>query len=457
MSARRIADFLDRRLRDWRPEQLAASELSLRPRYDIYGIDCSWYRNLEVKTLVGFGTASVSLMGLASCHPSGFIRADALPFLKPKGGLRYLLLRVNDWVAVVRQAAARLVEECLQPDRAEEWIECLQLVYRLERCGRAHHFQLIEKVERFLRQPACYGALELGRAHPDKFIRRSCYSLSEPYPGLLEKGLKSGDPLLWSWSLREAKSRLARVEWKDFLVKALGHKAYQVRRQALTDLLTFGPEQAEKSLREALLDSSHSVRHLARYYLKKWNLESDFVNFYRDRLEQTPVAILGFGESGGRGEELLPFLERESPRARAAVLEALGHLDPRRFQAQLLDGLQSSNPPRVQKQACRQLSKAPLPTEKLFNLVRVHQSRSALRLLLSEPSSLQRLENLLRVANLEGEVSGIALQRLRQSLDRKQLGSYTPPPELQARLLPLAQAVVDRLSEQQARELLSFL
>jgi hypothetical protein len=82
------------------------------------------------------------VIALASMHKSGFVRERAVRLLAGRrdgGELPLLLVRVNDWVAPVREAAGAAVRARLQPAYAVHFVRCLTLVEDLGGERRASH------------------------------------------------------------------------------------------------------------------------------------------------------------------------------------------------------------------------------------------------------------------------------------------------------------------------------
>src|SRR5439155_4896934 len=83
---------------------------------------------------------AVAVVGVTSCHGSGFIRDAAVNELAnifDGSELPFLLVRLNDWVGVVRETAAAAVLHRIRPDYATYFFRHLRLVLRLRSCGRS--------------------------------------------------------------------------------------------------------------------------------------------------------------------------------------------------------------------------------------------------------------------------------------------------------------------------------
>ena len=87
--------------------------------------------------------------------------------------LRFLLLRLNDWVAPVRDRARSAVLARIEPDYAVHFVACLPMVSRLGHLGRVDHGEVVGMVSDLLTRPSSLEALLAGVAHPDRDVRRA--------------------------------------------------------------------------------------------------------------------------------------------------------------------------------------------------------------------------------------------------------------------------------------------
>ncbi|CAN5134477.1 hypothetical protein BH10PSE17_BH10PSE17_38940 [soil metagenome] len=87
-----------------------------------------------------------------------------------------LIVRVNDWVPQVREAAERGLRWALRDDRLTGWLDALEGVAALAHQGRASHRRLIDAIEAFL----CLG-------HHFDIVIRTAPSLPMPSRRLIER------------------------------------------------------------------------------------------------------------------------------------------------------------------------------------------------------------------------------------------------------------------------------
>ena len=299
---------------------------------------------------------AASLCGLASFHTNGYVREAAVDELcKVKDGseLPFLLLRLNDWVPVIRDCASAGVRERLLPENAANFISNLHLVMRLEMRGRADK-SLVEMIYALLRRPECRDALQAGMASQDRALRRASFQLAA---GANEAGrclmirtaFNDPDPATRAWAARRFLPEVPDVELAQVVGSLLKDRFRPVRQEALWALASRLPDIAAEPLRLALLDTSTSVRETAQHFLAKSGFEIG--PYYSTVIREgnpkfLPAAIRGLGEVGQKtdAEQIRPFLLAAEPRLRKAAIYALGRLDAETFLPEFLAGLADSHP-----------------------------------------------------------------------------------------------------------------
>jgi hypothetical protein len=100
----------------------------------------------DVARLAKLGESAVCILGIASCHGNGYVRAEAIRKLgKIRNGseLPFLLIRVNHWVEVNRASAHELILARARIDYAQHLVTCLPLVMRLKKIVRTDQSDLV--------------------------------------------------------------------------------------------------------------------------------------------------------------------------------------------------------------------------------------------------------------------------------------------------------------------------
>jgi len=371
------------------------------------------------------------LLKLASFHRNGYVRGRATEALaRWQGGseLPYLLIRVNDWVPQIRQAAQRTILDRIDPRYASAFVENIKLVIRLAHSGRGEHRGLIEKIYGLIGSQQARPALRSGMVSQNRTVRRMSYDLAfaTGFIDIHEMLIfvrRERDPLLHIDVAKHAIETLDGPELDEALTGLLRGPFVAMRRIALAILAQRFPESARESFKTVLLDSSISMRELARFHLQQMG-DMDFTAFYREMIQagsHLPDAIRGLGETGTSDDagRLLPFLEHATIRARKAALCAIARLAGDRYAGQLFRALSDTHPgiSRAAREALADRAYV-LDSDELHALFTghpcLHVRRNAL-LLLAKLGKWQSLPYLIRAQGVEdnqlAEVAHRLLQR----------------------------------------------
>lgn len=302
------------------------------------GSDVAWRRvdPRELARWMGPGEPGALLIQLAACHPNGFVREAAikrLALFADGSELPYLLLRLNDWILPVRQAAYVAVCDRIRPAYVDHFVRNLALVARLQRTERGDHSWLLAKISDLLTSSAARPAMITAMRHGSSEVRRTAFRFLtvSGEPDMLEQilpdALKVKDPIIRLWALRKAVSVLDREPLLTLAERLCSDRSVAVRKEALMVLATAFPEKVTERLMAALLDRSPSTRALARARLRE---PLDFAEFYRNAMftdvsGRLAAAIAGLAETGAPAdaERLLPHLLHPSGKVRRAAIGGL--------------------------------------------------------------------------------------------------------------------------------------
>lgn len=355
------------------------------------------------------GEAYRYVLILGSFHPNGYFREKCVYAMAGcQGMLFWLFLRMNDWVAQVRDAAGEVLEEYLEGCSAKELMESLPAFERLRAGRRREESQvqaLEERIEKTLsRMLRDTDPREISIVEPT--ARRALYRIA------VHGGL---------WNLEEMEACLGREKTcclKSFLIREiLSHPdctleraehylwdaSSQVRRMAVEyryERLKTGWQGLDRML----LDKSRCVREYAAYILEKQG-GCHIREYYLEHLEddRPENAILGLAECSRRGNvpALLKCLSRPERSILKCTLLALGSqedfADGELFWGYLLDERIE-----LSKAAFLSMRKKGIHpgAGRLYGAYmeagHAHQKRYLLKLLLGE-SSWERLPFLLRL------------------------------------------------------------
>jgi HEAT repeat protein len=300
------------------------------------------------------------VLALATMHWSGYVRERAVRCLSETSTdgreLPFLLLRGNDWVKQVRQAAGTAISSRLSTEYAPHFLDCWPLVDRLERSKRTDCAALVEGIRKTLHAPAAQPTLVRGLQSSQTYLRRASFALLTdaghlPVADLLRHASRSHDVLIRQRAVALATTRLTGDEQRIELTKLTEDAAPTVRRKALTQLAQRYPEAAHPFLEAALLDPANTGRGSARFHLSKRHPERSFRATYLEALDSAvgrrlTAAIAGLGETGNASdvERVEPFLDHALPRNRRAAARALFHLDRDQLLKRAMDLLSDAGP-----------------------------------------------------------------------------------------------------------------
>lgn len=322
----------------------------------------------ELERMLNAPLVDAGLLGVASFHPNGFVRERALTRLTSvRTGLElpFLLLRLNDWVEPIHEAAVGALQSRLTPDYAAAFVRCLPLLFDLEDPRRRDHGPWLQAVSALLKRPECEPALWDGLGTGERAVRRLCFRLLAesdhvPLERVVQEALADPDPGLRRTAAVRGRSSLNVKAFQAVLPRLRRDPSPSVRREGLQGVVERLPEQAEIELRAALLDGHASLRDMAQFYLKRRH-NMDTAAFYRVVLNESEAWTLlaslgGLGETGTAGDAALalPFLTHPLTKVRRAAVRALGRLDGDGRVGPLLAALDDPSPS-VTREACSAL------------------------------------------------------------------------------------------------------
>jgi hypothetical protein len=323
-----------------------------RPSWDPYfparsGWDALRPDDLGVDTPDATGPRA-AVIALASIHPSGFVRERAVRLLAGRrdgGELPYLLVRVNDWVAPVREAAGAAVRARLQTGYAAHFVRCLPLVDALRGERRAPHLALIGDIEALLCTQAAAPAVDEALRRGGRALRRASARIAARSgdPALLRRAAVDSDPIVATLAARAITKTWSADALREVLPR-LRRGPPRVRCLALEATCARFAGEAEPHLRRALVEEACSVRELARFLWPKADRGPlDFAAFYREALALAKgrtfaAALYGLAETGGESDAPLfePHLHDPRSAVRAAAVMGLGRCGMTRYGDALL-------------------------------------------------------------------------------------------------------------------------
>jgi HEAT repeat protein len=457
-------------------EDLAWLDYALRRRSPYSGNSFYKWHKISPEDLVSlerFDAPLVSLLGMASFHQNGYVRGAAINRLNTISGgaeLRFLILRLNDWVSNVRAAAYDAVRSRLRPEYGAAFVATLPLVARLERAGRADHAALIQAINELLQSDRCRSVLLESLETDNRFIRRASFRLlldstGSDLEGIVRQALADKDTVIRLAVAQRVGSLFSAHTLEQFLALMSRDRYMPVRREALRCYVR-SAEQANSQLLTALLDPHASMREEARYHLQTI-AAIDFAAFYRQSLltgreNDLYAAVSGLGETGIPEDDvlILPYVSHQNSKIRKAAIKALAKLNGKAHLDVFFHALRDEVPS-VSRQALNALSdKTSLVTgeriwEVFHSAVTPHVKRNALSLIqrLSKWESICYLINAIREANEEvADMSRFAIGRWLIRFNR----SFVRPTDQQISRLVMALEESGDLLNEKTKEQIRF-
>lgn len=274
------------------------------------------------------------LYGLLSCHRSGYVREAAIARLATApGGLRWLLLRVNDWVAPVRIRALTAITERFEGEQPGEVMACLPLVFRLLRLSRMDHRGLVKRfVDRLgdISVEALGQGFEAGDRYTKRAVLRWMSESGRIHPELVARGIDDDDlvvrlraaALVGECPEEHAEVLRERLCW---------NRSSRLRVQGFELLLQAGSRRLLTWMRRGIDDVDRDVRKLASEWWRQRHPGFDLLAHYRAEIDAgraTPGKLRGLAAAGEPAdwERLVECLDARPAVAREA-LEAMRRLD----------------------------------------------------------------------------------------------------------------------------------
>ena len=282
----------------------------------------------------------------ASFNPNGFIREKAVQIMKNYDGtLPYILLRQNDWVWQVREAASVAFTHRLTCLTDGEILAALPFADKLRRSGRSSHNKHLNQF--FATLVAQENGFNLRKGLEDTNIRtrRMCIDAIFAMPCLdaklaFERLTCEPDPFLRTVIFRNLKSRGLNMD--EASCQFLNDKYPMNRMLAFQYLCDTQASNIREITEKLLLDKNAVVREVAQTVMRNQTPEFDFREFYLNHLHRYPTeAICGLSEKGLPSDtaEITVFLEDSRIGVVKTAMIALMRLNSEKFNPVITDML----------------------------------------------------------------------------------------------------------------------
>lgn len=288
----------------------------------------------------------------SSLNPNGYLREKALELLVEfDDTLPFIILRLNDWVPQVRQAAAKAFAQKLQSSSADEIILSIPYMEKLIRSTRSVHDEFVLSFFNKLASPQYRHDLIKLLQSDNIDLRRICiraliFSMPPDYELVFQHLKCEPDPFLgriiFNWLDQHGQDLTEAAH--DFL-----HKKQPIARQlALAYLYKHQKAAVLLVAHKMLLDNSAKVRIFSQKIVKESASEFDIKAFYRQQIEScnSKAAIIGFFDMASKDDII--FIEKYLSDSRSAVVQAamiaLMRLDSDQYSSLILEKLGDASP-----------------------------------------------------------------------------------------------------------------
>lgn len=274
------------------------------------------------------------ILKFGTFHPDGFFRQRCMEGLTGcPDALLYLVLRLNDWVAPIRQTAAILVKKQLEVCGISELFRAILCMEKVKRSRRRSE-ETVRELEELIRLYLLTHSKnmdfdEIGSC--ETAVRNAIYRVVSSEPVLthdqMDRLLRQekdgyGKKLLIRGILNHYDIGMAELE------RYLGDKSVSVKLCAM-EYRYQRTKDAWPGLEQMLLEKSGKVRSYAAMILRS-HTGLQIHDFYVEQLEERPAAavILGIGEWGTEQDvsRIERFLEDEKENLAAAAITAIGKI-----------------------------------------------------------------------------------------------------------------------------------
>jgi HEAT repeat protein len=256
----------------------------------------------------------VQLLGIASLNGNGYVREQAvkeLERIKNADGLKFILLRLSDWVEAVRKAATEAVTSYLEDAYIDDVLKQLPTIDWLLTVGRIDlsviHSRIIQFIVNRDFSEDFYNKIQRLDDKTRFRFYKSFLTNKNLTRQQIFKIVADRNFLIRSEVLKNL-ADFDRGIQKEILETFLQDQSAAVRLNALYASTSFSPD-FDARISILLSDEAASVRELCRYLLREKGM--DFAQLYRQRIAHKQFlsgSLPGLSETGS--QEDLPTFEQ---------------------------------------------------------------------------------------------------------------------------------------------------
>lgn len=270
----------------------------------------------------------VQLLGIASLNSSGYVREKAVKELtrqRNADGLKFILLRLGDWVAAVRKTATEAISYFLESAYIDDLLKQLLTIDWLLKVERVDLSKVYNQIIQFILSQEFSEELYNKIKQLDDKTRLRFYKafLSNKHPNReqLNRIIRDKNFLVRLELIKHFSSFNTTVQ-KEMIAGFLQDQSARVRLDALYASKNFNSE-FDNQIIVLPSDEVASVRELSRHLLKDKKI--DFATLYRQRIAAKQFllgSLLGLSEAGN-SEDLLIFEQHISSEKSKLIVACL--------------------------------------------------------------------------------------------------------------------------------------
>lgn len=325
------------KLEDLSPTQLLELDRVLRFGWWDMGNDLGQFPPVRLVPIDGRRPEDDAFLFVASSHPNGFVREQAVLTLRHYPGrlaLAAALIRCDDWVHEVRVAASELLVHLAGESPGDDMIALLPLVLMLRQRNRFSGGIWPNVIEPKLLEPAWREARWIATAAKLAEVRGFAFQLAlradpDRTKAALLRAASDEHPGIALWALEQAEKAQEREINSEVLALSARHRRASVRAQALRKQFQSNPSESEPLLQRAIFDPARAPRNAAAYLLRT-ALQRSALPAWRAAIDErlpnkSEIALAALSEHAEAGDSarLVAYLGHVKPRLRAMALRGL--------------------------------------------------------------------------------------------------------------------------------------
>jgi HEAT repeat protein len=243
----------------------------------------------------------LNLIKIASLNHNGFVREKAvteLGRLKSQESLKFVLLRVGDWVSQVRFAALNAMRGYLDPEYVKLLIGEFFLIDKFLEVRRTDLETIHQEIVQFILKHASPEDVSSFNEVVRLRYYRHFFKVDKIDETIVRRIFEDSNFLIRLLVLSQS-FRFNISFQKDIIRLALKDRAMLVKMKALDKARRFLPDLSGE-VRPLLLDRAYSVRDFSRTLLKPTGM--DFTDFYQQNVESgasVSGGVMGLCDIGG--------------------------------------------------------------------------------------------------------------------------------------------------------------